>query len=58
MEEATASGGCWNASMVTGSTAEEVAEFIAGSAEAVCRVIFLEAAHTSDPSFDPAIRYR
>ena len=41
--------------VVTGAAAEEVAEFIIFSAEPVCRVMLLEAAHTSDPSFDPAM---
>ena len=48
--------GCWNVLVVAGSTAEEVAEFIVlSAAEPVCRVMLLEAAHTSDPSFDPAM---
>ena len=55
MEEVTASTGCRNVLVVTGSAAEEVAEFIVLSAEPVCRVMLLEAAHTSDPSFDPAM---
>ena len=55
MEEATASAGCRNVLVVTGSAAEEVAEFIVLSAEPVGRVMLLEAAHTSDPSFDPAM---
>ena len=54
-EEATAPMGCWNVLVVTGSAAEEVAEFIVLSAEPVGRVMLLEAAHTSDPSFDPAM---
>jgi hypothetical protein len=40
---------------VTGSAAEEVTEFIVLSAEPVGRVMLLEAAHTSDPSLDPAM---
>jgi hypothetical protein len=55
MEKATASAVCWNVLVVTGSAAEEVAEFIVLTAESVCRVMLLEAAHTSDPSFDPAM---
>ncbi len=54
-EEATASAGCWNVLVVTGSAAEEVAEFIVLSAEPLGRVMLLEATHTSDPSFDPAM---
>ncbi len=37
------------------TAAQEIAEFIVLSAESVCRVMFLEAAHTSDASFDPAM---
>src|SRR5215472_12210559 len=55
MEKATASAGCWNVLVMTGSAAEEVAEFIVLSAEPVCRVMLLEAAHTSDPSLDSAM---
>jgi hypothetical protein len=55
VEKVTAKAGCWNVLVVAGSTAEEVAEFIVLSAEAVCCVVLLEAAHTSDPSFDPAM---
>ena len=51
----TATACCWNVLVVAGSSAEEVAEFIVLSAEAVCCVVLLEAAHTSDPSFDPAM---
>jgi hypothetical protein len=40
---------------VTRAAAEEVAEFIILAAEPVCRVMLLEAAHTSDPPFDPAM---
>jgi hypothetical protein len=40
---------------VTGSAAEEVAEFIVLSAEPVCRVKVLEAAHTLDAPLDPAM---
>jgi hypothetical protein len=36
---------------VTGSAAEKVAEFIILSAKPVCRLMLLEAAHTSDASF-------
>jgi hypothetical protein len=39
----------------TGSAAEEIAQFIVLSSEPVCRVMLLEAAPTSDPSFDPAM---
>jgi hypothetical protein len=55
VEEATASAGGGNVLIVMGATAEEVAEFFVLSAEPVCRVMLLEAAHTSDPSFDPAM---
>ena len=55
MEEVTASTGCRNVLVVTGSAAEEVAEFIILSAKSVCRFMLLEAAHTSDASFDPAM---
>ena len=41
--------------IVTGSAAEEVTEFIVLSAEPIGRVMLLEAAHTSDPSLDPAM---
>jgi hypothetical protein len=41
--------------VVAGSAAEEVTEFIVLSAEPVGRVMLLEAAHTPDPSFDPAM---
>jgi hypothetical protein len=54
LEEATPSAGCWNAQVVTGSAAEEVAEFIVLSGETVCHVMLLDAAHSSDPSFEPA----
>jgi hypothetical protein len=40
--------------IVTGSAAEGVAEFIIFSAKSVCRLMLLEAAHTSDASFDSA----
>jgi hypothetical protein len=51
----TAAAGCRNVLVVTGSAAEEVAELIILSAKSVCRLMFLEAAHTSDASFDPAM---
>jgi len=51
----SASAGCGNALVVTGSAAEEVAELIILSAKSVCRFMLLEAAHTSDASFDPAM---
>ena len=41
--------------VVASSAAEKVAEFIVLSAEAVCRVMLLEATQTSDPSFDPTM---
>jgi hypothetical protein len=41
--------------VVTRSAAEEVAEFVMLSAEPVRRVMLLKAAHTSDPSLDPAM---
>src|ERR1700721_1329922 len=55
MEKVTASASCWNELVVTGSAAEEVAEFIILSAKSICRLMLLEAAHTSDASFDPAM---
>jgi hypothetical protein len=55
MEKATASVGCWNVLVVTRSAAEEVAQFIVLPAEPACRVVILEATHTSDPSLDPAM---
>jgi hypothetical protein len=55
MEKATASAGCRNVLVVTGSAAEEVAEFIVLSAESVCCVMLLEITHPSDPPFDPAM---
>jgi len=39
---------------VAGSAAEEVTKFIVLPAEPVGHAMLLEAAHTSDPSFDPA----
>ena len=51
----TASAGCLNVLVVTGSAAEEVAEFIMLSAEPVGPIMLFEAAHTSDPSFDPSV---
>ena len=44
-----------NVLVVAGSVAEEVAEFVMLTAESICRIMCLEAAHTLDPSFDPAI---
>jgi hypothetical protein len=40
----SASAGCWNVLVVTGSAAEEVAELIILSAKSVCRLMLLEAA--------------
>jgi hypothetical protein len=54
LEKVTASAGCRNVLVVTGSAAEEVAQFIILSAEPICRLMLLEPAHTSDASFDPA----
>jgi hypothetical protein len=54
-EEATAPAGCWNVLIVAGSAAEEVAKFVVLAAERLCRIMLFEAAHTSDPSFDPAV---
>ena len=54
-KEATAPMGCWNVLVVTGSAAEEVAEFIVLAAEPIGRVMLLEASHTSDASFDPTM---
>ena len=55
MEEVTASTGCRNVLVVTGSAAEEVAELIVLAAEPIGRVMLLEATHTSDPSLDSAM---
>jgi hypothetical protein len=41
--------------IVTGAGTQEVAEFIMLSAEAIRRVMILEAEHTSDASFDAAV---
>ena len=54
-KEAAATAGCWNVLVVTGSAAEEVAEFIVFAAESFGRIMLLEAAHTSDSPFDPAM---
>ena len=54
-EEATTPAGCWNVLIVAGSAAEEVAKFVVLAAEPLCRIMLFEAAHTSDPSFDPAV---
>ena len=55
VEEVTASPGCRNVLVVTGSAAEDVSEFIGLSAEPVGRTMLFEATHTLDPSFDPAM---
>jgi hypothetical protein len=55
VEKVTASPSCRNVLVVTGSAAKEVSEFIVLSAEPVGRLMLLEAAHTSDPSLDPAM---
>jgi hypothetical protein len=55
LEKVTASAACWNVLVVTGSAAKEVAKFIVLAAEAVGRAMLFEAAHTLDPSFDPAM---
>jgi hypothetical protein len=55
LQKVTASAGCWDVLVVTGSAAEEVAEFVVLSAESICRLMLLKAAHTSDASFDPAM---
>jgi hypothetical protein len=47
LQKVTASAGCWNVLVVTGSAAEEVAEFVVLSAKPVCRLMLLEAAHTT-----------
>ena len=54
LEAVSAAAGCRNVLVVTGSAAEEVAEFIVLSGETVCHVMLLDAAHSSDPSFEPA----
>ena len=41
--------------VVTATRAEEVAEFAVLAAEAVGRIMVLEAAHVSDPPFDAAM---
>jgi hypothetical protein len=41
--------------VVAGSAAEEVAESIVLAAEPLGRIMLLEAAHTSDSPFDPAM---
>jgi hypothetical protein len=55
MEKVTAPMVCWNVLVMAGSAAEEVAEFVMLAAKPVCRVMCLEAAHTSDPPFDPTM---
>ena len=55
VEKATASAACGNVLVVTGSAAKEVAEFIVLSAETIGHALLLEAAHTSDASFDTAM---
>ena len=55
IEEVTASTGGRNILIVTAAAAEEVTELIVLSAKPVGRIMLLEAAHTSDPSFDPAM---
>ena len=55
VEKVTASPGCRNVLVVTGPAAEEVSKFIVLSAEPVGRAMLLEAAHTLDPSLDPAM---
>jgi hypothetical protein len=51
-DEVTASTGRRNVLVVTGSAAEEVAEFVVLPAEPIGRVMLPEATHTSDPSPD------
>ncbi len=53
VEQATAVGG--DVLAVTGSGPEEVAELVVGSTKALGRSEALEAAHTSDPSFDAPV---
>jgi hypothetical protein len=55
VEKVTASASRWNVLIVTRSAPEEVAKLIVLSAEPMCRVMLFEAAHTSDPSLDPAM---
>jgi hypothetical protein len=55
MKEATTPMGCWNVLVVAGSATKEVAEFVMLAAEPVGRIMCLEAAHTPDPPFDPAM---
>jgi hypothetical protein len=55
VEEVTASTGCRNVLVVTAAAAEEVTEFIVLSAKSAGCIMLLEPAHTSDPSFDPAM---
>ncbi len=53
MEQAAAAGG--DMLVVAGSGAEEVAELVVASTEALGRGEALEAAHTSDAAFDAAV---
>ena len=55
VEKVAVAARCWNGMVVTGSAAEEVAEFIVLSAETIGHALLLEAAHTSDASFDTAM---
>ena len=55
IEEVTASTGGRNVLVVTAAAAEEVTEFVVLSAKPVGCFMLLEPAHTSDPSFDPAM---
>ncbi len=55
VEEATTPVGCWNVLVVARSGTEEAAEFVMLAAESIGRIMCLEAAHTSDPSFNPTM---
>jgi hypothetical protein len=55
MEEVTASTGCRNVLVLTGSAAKEVAELIVFSAEPAGRIMLLEATHHRNPHLDPAM---
>jgi hypothetical protein len=53
--EAATAARSWNVLIVTGAGTQEVAEFIMLAAEAIRRVMILEAAHTSDAALDAAV---
>jgi hypothetical protein len=53
--EAATAARSWNVLIVTGAGTQEGAEFIILAAEAIRRVMILEAAHTSDAALDAAV---